>query len=89
MRRIVVALGGVMVLVMTFAGCSTTLGDLPLPGTGVEGETIVVTCDKVSEPAAVRYAWGAADEPNVRNGAGLPASSFRTDDWKMVSSDGR
>ena len=45
MRRIVVALGGVMVLVMTFAGCSTTLGDLPLPGTGVEGETIVVEAD--------------------------------------------
>ena len=38
--------------------------------------------DQVANPVAARYAWGAADEPNLQNGAGLPAPSFRTDDWK-------
>ena len=47
----------------------------------IEGDTIVVSCAQVSQPIAVRYAWGTADQPNLCNGAGLPASSFRTDDW--------
>ncbi len=47
-----------------------------------EGWTVVVASPAVSEPVAVRYAWGAADQPNLRNAAGLPAPSFRTDDWE-------
>ena len=47
----------------------------------IEGDTIKVSSPEVPEPLAVRYAWGAADVPNLFNGAGLPASSFRTDDW--------
>lgn len=47
----------------------------------IEGETIVVRGDGITNPLSVRYGWGAADEPNLCNGAGLPASSFRTDDW--------
>ncbi len=45
--------------------------------------TVVVWHDKVAHPAAVRYAW--ADNPqsaNLYNKAGLPASPFRTDDWR-------
>ena len=47
----------------------------------IEGDTVVVKCDKVSFPVSVRYAW--ADNPvcNLYNGAGLPASPFRTDAW--------
>ncbi len=30
---------------------------------------------------AVRYAWANNPECNLYNGAGLPASPFRTDDW--------
>lgn len=48
----------------------------------IRGDQVVVYSDKVSEPAAVRYAW--ADNPgdaNLYNSAGLPASPFRTDDW--------
>jgi len=37
--------------------------------------------EAVAEPVAARYAWGAADEPNLENSAGLPAPSFRTDHW--------
>ena len=46
---------------------------------GIEGATVVVWSDKVPAPVAVRYAW--ADNPtcNLYNGAGLPASPFRTD----------
>ncbi len=46
----------------------------------IEGDSVVVWSDKVSAPAAVRYAW--ADNPicNLYNNAGLPASPFRTDE---------
>jgi sialate O-acetylesterase len=46
----------------------------------IEGNTIVVWNDNISNPVAVRYAW--ADNPagaNLYNKEGLPASSFRTD----------
>jgi sialate O-acetylesterase len=45
----------------------------------IEGDSVVVWSDMVSEPAAVRYAW--ADNPlcNFYNKAGLPACPFRTD----------
>jgi sialate O-acetylesterase len=34
---------------------------------------------------AVRYAWAENPDCNVVNGAGLPASTFRTDTWPDVS----
>jgi sialate O-acetylesterase len=48
----------------------------------IEDGTLVVSSPEVKEPAAVRYAW-AADPAgaNLVNGAGLPASPFRTDEW--------
>jgi sialate O-acetylesterase len=47
----------------------------------IEDDALVVWSEAVSRPRAVRLGWGAADETNLWNGAGLPASSFRTDDW--------
>ena len=47
----------------------------------IDGETIVVHSDKVTEPVAVRFAWGATDESHLVNGDGLPLTTFRTDDW--------
>ena len=47
----------------------------------IEGDTVAVSSEKVSNPAAVRYAWGMNPQPSVYNRAGLPASPFRTDDW--------
>ena len=47
----------------------------------IDGETVFVQSAEVPEPVALRYAWGAADEPNLANAAGLPAPSFRTDTW--------
>ncbi len=51
----------------------------------IEGDAVVVSSEKVAKPVAVRYAW--ADNPvcNLYNGAGLPASPFRTDDWPGVT----
>jgi sialate O-acetylesterase len=53
----------------------------PAVATIEHGETVLVRSDKVDKPVAVRYAFGAADTPNLVNGQGLPAPSFRTDDW--------
>jgi sialate O-acetylesterase len=47
----------------------------------IDGETIVVSSETVTSPVSVRYAWGDTPECNLYNGAGLPASPFRTDDW--------
>ncbi len=55
----------------------------------IEGETVVVSAPEVERPVAVRYAW--ADNPisNLTNGAGLPASPFRSDVWPGVTVDAR
>ncbi len=47
----------------------------------IKGVMIVVSSPAVSKPVAVRFAFGSADIPNLMNKAGLPASSFRTDNW--------
>jgi sialate O-acetylesterase len=47
----------------------------------IDGATVVVSSPQVSQPVAVRYAWGNAPDCNLYNQEGLPASPFRTDDW--------
>jgi sialate O-acetylesterase len=47
----------------------------------IVGETVVVSCDQVAKPAAVRYGWKNFPVVNLFNKAGLPASPFRTDNW--------
>ncbi len=48
----------------------------------IDGATVVVSCDKVKAPAAVRYAFTMNPEGcNLYNKEGLPASPFRTDSW--------
>jgi sialate O-acetylesterase len=54
----------------------------------IDGETVVVSGREVPNPVAVRYAWEAAAEPNLHNREGLPASSFRTDDWPDTNQPG-
>lgn len=48
----------------------------------IEGNTVVLTCDKVASPAIVRYGWGDAIQPNLFNGVNLPAAPFRSAPWK-------
>ena len=47
----------------------------------IAGGTVVVSSPEVKNPVAVRYAWANNPVCNLYNGAGLPASPFRTDDW--------
>lgn len=51
----------------------------------VKGDTIVVTCEKVSKPVAVRFGWSNFPVCNLFNKANLPASPFRTDDFPLVT----
>ncbi len=46
------------------------------------GNTVVVSSPEVAAPVAARYAWENLPTCNLFNAAGLPASPFRTDDWK-------
>lgn len=45
------------------------------------GNELEIYSPRVKHPIAVRYAWGNAEEATLFNKAGLPASTFRTDDW--------
>ena len=51
----------------------------------IEGPKVVVWNDAVVKPTAVRFAWKNVPQPNLFNKAGLPASPFRTDNWKGVT----
>ena len=42
----------------------------------IQGDTVVVSSAKVSNPVAVRYAWGDNPSCNLYNKAGLPAVPF-------------
>ncbi|HEY8962624.1 MAG TPA: sialate O-acetylesterase [Luteolibacter sp.] len=48
----------------------------------IQGDTVVVSSESVREPVAVRYGWATVPEVNLFNREGLPASPFRTDDWR-------
>jgi len=47
----------------------------------IEGGRVTVSCTEIPAPTALRYAWRDNPNCNLFNGAGLPASPFRTDDW--------
>ena len=47
------------------------------------GNTIVLTCDAVPEPVAVRYCFRNWSVGSVFNAYGIPLTPFRTDDWAL------
>lgn len=49
----------------------------------IRGDTVVLKCDAVREPLAVRYAWQDSPIANLWNRDGLPAGSFRSDIWTL------
>lgn len=52
----------------------------------IDGDKVVVYSDQIAQPIAVRYAWADnPDDANLYNKEGLPASPFRTDDWKELT----
>jgi len=51
----------------------------------IEKNEVVVSCKDIENPISVRYAWAANPVCNLYNGADLPASPFRTDDWPGIT----
>jgi len=51
----------------------------------IQGNEVVVWSEQVIAPASVRFAWSNVPKPNLYNKAGLPASPFRTDNWKGMT----
>lgn len=51
----------------------------------IQGDKVVVWSPQVERPVAVRYGWANCPVVNLYNGAGLPASPFRTDDFPMLT----
>jgi len=49
----------------------------------IQNEQVLVSSPEVANPVAARYDWAANPDGNLYNGAGLPASPFRTDDWPL------
>lgn len=47
----------------------------------LEGNAVIVSSEKVTNPAAVRYAWRDGALSGLWNSETLPAVPFRTDDW--------
>ena len=45
----------------------------------IEGSTVVVTSEKITKPAAVRFGWAMVPDVNLFNREGLPAVPFCTD----------
>ena len=51
----------------------------------IKGDEVIVWSDIVPHPAAVRYGWAINPACNLYNREGLPASPFRTDNWKGIT----
>jgi sialate O-acetylesterase len=45
----------------------------------VDGSTVVVSCDQVTDPARIRYAWADDPKATLENREGLQAGPFRAD----------
>jgi sialate O-acetylesterase len=43
---------------------------------------LILSNPEIKNPIAVRYAWSNLDVATLFNKDGLPASSFRTDNWE-------
>lgn len=52
-----------------------------------DGQTVVVSGPGVDNPTQVRFGWRNQANPNLVNSVGLPASPFRTKDWKGVTGE--
>lgn len=48
---------------------------------GKDAQTVIVSSPQVEHPVAVRYAFKDYTKGSLYNMSGLPASSFRTDNW--------
>ncbi len=47
----------------------------------VKGKKLIVYSNKIKHPVAVRYAWSNTEKATLFNKEGLPAPTFKTDNW--------
>lgn len=56
----------------------------------IRGDKVVVYSESVPDPVAVRFGWiDNPEETNFFNAEGLPASPFRTDNWRLSTEEVR
>lgn len=53
----------------------------------IQGDRVVVSSELVPDPVHVRYAWTGNPQAALYNREGLPASPFRTDDFKVEDAE--
>jgi len=53
----------------------------------IDGSKLFISSPEVPRPVAVRYAWAEVPVVSLWNGAGLPASPFRTDNFATPSAE--
>ena len=46
----------------------------------IDGESVILSSPEVAQPVAMRFAWHKLATPNLMNGAGFPAQTFRAGD---------
>jgi sialate O-acetylesterase len=52
----------------------------------LEGNDVVVSCDEILNPVAVRFAWcDNPEDANLFNKEGFPATPFRSDNWPGIT----
>jgi sialate O-acetylesterase len=51
----------------------------------IQGKTLLLSSPKVKQPQAARYAFTNTSTATLFNGEGLPAPSFRTDNWDVIT----
>ena len=51
----------------------------------IDHNAVILSCQDVPKPVAVRYGWANNPPLSLYNGAGLPAPPFRTDDWPGIT----
>ncbi|HEV8060925.1 MAG TPA: sialate O-acetylesterase [Gemmataceae bacterium] len=51
----------------------------------IQGDQVIVRSSQVKSPVAVRYGWAAFPVVNLTNKEGLPATPFRTDDFRLTT----
>jgi sialate O-acetylesterase len=64
------------------AGADRVFKDVAPRGIRVRGNRLIVSHPDIAFPQAVRYAFSNTSEATLFNKDGLPAPSFRTDDWQ-------
>lgn len=55
----------------------------------IEGDTVVLSSIQIDAPKTVRYGWSDTAFAGLWNGAGLPASPFRTDKLPLMTQGAR